>query len=264
MTMTIALAGKGGTGKTTVAALLVRYLVRRRLGTVLAIDADPSSNLNLVLGLPLMTTVGDIREAMLAGVQNGSVGTGITRHDFLNAEIRLAVEEGDHVDLLAMGRPEGQGCYCPVNHMLREIIDGLGKAYDFVVIDNEAGMEHLSRRTTRDVDILLVVTDPTVRGVKAAEGIVKLAGDLHIHVGQALLVVNRVNDRLPPTLRRAFDELNIELAGVIPADPCVSEYDAIGRPLVELESDSPAAQAIETLAQKLLRVQERLAFAEAP
>jgi CO dehydrogenase maturation factor len=252
--LTIALAGKGGTGKTTVAALLVRHFACKRLGTVLAIDADPSSNLNLVLGLPLTITVGDIREAMLAGVQNGSVGTGITRHDFLKAEIRLAVEEGDTVDLLAMGRPEGQGCYCPVNHMLRQIIDGLGQSYDFVVIDNEAGMEHLSRRTTRDVDFLLIVTDPTVRGVKAAEGVVKLASDLQINVGRAMLVVNRVDGELPPALRQTLDGLNAELAGVIPADPRVGEFDAVGRPLVELGADSPAAQAIEALAEKLLRV----------
>jgi CO dehydrogenase maturation factor len=191
---------------------------------------------------------------MLAGVQNGSVGTGITRHDFLKTEIRLAVEEGNTVDLLAMGRPEGQGCYCPVNHMLRQIIDGLGQSYDFVVIDNEAGMEHLSRRTTRDVDFLLVVTDPTVRGVKAAEGIVKLAGDLQINVGRAVLIVNRVEGELPPALRQTLDGLNAELAGVIPADPRVGEFDAMGRPLVELGSDSPAAQAIEALAEKLLRV----------
>jgi CO dehydrogenase maturation factor len=253
MTTTIALAGKGGTGKTTLAALLVRHFARKHLGTVLAIDADPSSNLNLVLGLPLTITVGDIRENMLAGVQNGSVGTGITRHDFLKTEIRLAVEEGNTVDLLAMGRPEGQGCYCPVNHMLRQIIDGLGQSYDFVVIDNEAGMEHLSRRTTRDVDFLLIVTDPTVRGVKAAEGIVKLASDLQINVGRAMLVVNRVDGELPPALRQTLDGLNAELAGVIPADPRVGEFDAVGRPLVELGADSPAAQAIEALAEKLLR-----------
>ena len=250
----IALAGKGGAGKTTVAGLVVRYFVRRRLGTVLAIDADPSSNLNLVLGLPLTITVGDIRERMLVGVQTGSIGTGITRHDFLNTEIRLAVEEGDHVDLLAMGRPEGQGCYCPVNHMLRQIIDGLGRSYDFVVIDNEAGMEHLSRRTTREVDVLLVVTDPTVRGMKAAESIVTLARDLHIHVGQALLVVNRVEGELSPVLRQALGGLEIEVAGIIPADPGVGEFDAIGRPLVELGVDSPAAQAIEALAEKLLHI----------
>ncbi len=248
----IALAGKGGAGKTTVAGLLVRYLVRRRRGTVLAIDADPSSNLNLVLGLPLTITVGDIRERMLAGAQSGSIGTGITRHDFLNTEIRLAVEEGDHVDLLAMGRPEGQGCYCPVNHMLRRIIDGLGRSYDFVVIDNEAGMEHLSRRTTREVDILLAVTDPTVRGMKAADGIVKLASELEINFGKALLVVNRVEGGLPGILQQTLDKLNIELAGMIPADPRVGEYDAVGRPLVDLGADSPAAQAIEALAEKLL------------
>jgi CO dehydrogenase maturation factor len=259
---TIALAGKGGTGKTTVAALLIRALVRRRLGTVLAIDADPSSNLNLALGLPLETTVGDIREDMLDGVQSGSVGTGITRHDFLNTEIRLAVEEGETVDLLAMGRPEGQGCYCPVNHMLREIIDGLGRRYEYVVIDNEAGMEHLSRRTTRDVDLLLIVTDPTLRGVKAAEGIAQLAGDLEINVGQSMLIVNRAMGELPPTLREMIDGLGVPLAAVIPADPAVGEFDALGRPLVELDPASPASQAVEALAELVLRQPAALGTAD--
>jgi len=254
VTLTIALAGKGGTGKTTVAGLLIRHLVKNRLGTVLAIDADPASNLNLVLGLPLATTVGDIREGLLANVQNGSVGTGITRHDFLKTEIRLAVEEGDHVDLLAMGRPEGQGCYCPVNHMLRDIIDTFGKSYDYVVIDNEAGMEHLSRRTTRDVDILLLVTDPTVRGLKTAEAMAKLAHELQINVGRVVLVVNRLEGALPPALREAVDAVGVELAAVIPADPRVNAFDAQGRPLVELGGDSPAAQAIEALAEKLVRI----------
>jgi CO dehydrogenase maturation factor len=252
MTLTIALAGKGGTGKTTLAALLIRHLARRRLGTVLAIDADPSSNLNLALGLPLTTTVGDIREGMLAGVQAGAVGTGITRHDYLHTELRLAVEEGDQVDLLAMGRPEGQGCYCPVNHMLREIIDGLGRQYAFVVIDNEAGMEHLSRRTTRDVDLLLVVTDPTVRGMKAAEGIVKLAEDLQIHVGQALLVVNRVTGELSPALRQALAQIQVPLAAVIPNDEAIGELDAEGRPLVGIDAESPALAAVDILASQLL------------
>ena len=251
---TIALAGKGGTGKTTVAALLIRALVRRRLGAVLAIDADPSSNLNLALGLPLTATVGDIREDMLRGVQSGSVGTGITRHDFLNTEIRMAVEEGEAVDLLAMGRPEGQGCYCPVNHMLRQIIDGLGRTYDFVVIDNEAGMEHLSRRTTRDVDLLLVVTDPTVRGMKAAEGILQLATELDIHVGRAMLILNRVAGELPPALQGTIDGLGVPLAAAVPADPAVGEFDAVGRPLVELDADTPASRAVEALADLVLRL----------
>ena len=251
MTMTIALAGKGGTGKTTVAALLVRHLIQRRLGTVLAIDADPAMNLNLVLGLPQTNTVGDIREGLLDAVQQGSIGTGITRHDFLNTEIRLAIEEGDHVDLLVMGRPEGQGCYCAVNHMLRQIVDGLGKAYDFIVIDNEAGMEHLSRRTTRDVDVLLVVTDPTVRGVKTAESIVKMADELQINVGKSMLVINRAAGDLPVALREAIDGLNIDLAAVIPADPQVGEFDAVGKPLVDLDAGAPVMRAIGLLADKL-------------
>ncbi len=251
-TLTIALAGKGGTGKTTIAALLIRYLVRTRLGTVLAIDADPAANLNLALGLPVAATVGDIREGMLAGVQAGAVGTGITRHDYLNTELRLAVEEGDQVDLLVMGRPEGQGCYCPVNHMLRDIIDRLGRQYAFVVIDNEAGMEHLSRRTTRDVDVLIVVTDPTVRGVTAAASILKLADELQINVGRTLLVVNRASGELPPTLRAQLDQLPAELAAIIPNDPAVGALDAEGQPLIMLDAESPALAAVEALAGQLL------------
>jgi CO dehydrogenase maturation factor len=254
MTITIALAGKGGTGKTTVAGLLVRALARRRLGTVLAIDADPAANLNQVLGLPLTTTVGDIREDLLATVQAGAIGTGITRHDFLKTQIRLAVEEGETVDLLVMGRPEGQGCYCAANHMLRQIIDGLGQPYDFVVIDNEAGMEHLSRRTTRDVDVLLVVTDPTVRGVRTAQGIVSLASELQINVGRSLLVVNRVAGDLPAALQAAIAELHIPLAAALPADPAVGEFDATGQPLVDLPAGSPVVQAVERLLQELIRV----------
>lgn len=249
MTTTIALAGKGGTGKTTLAGLLIRYLVQHRLGNVLAIDADPSSNLHLVLGAPLTRTVGDIREDA-----RDQVPEGMARQDWLSYAVRMAVEEGDGFDLLAMGRPEGQGCYCAANHMLRTIVDGICKTYNYVVMDNEAGMEHLSRRTTRDVDVLLVVTDPTVRGVKAAEGIVKLAQDLEINVRHALLVINRVSGALPPALQEAVDGIAVDMGVVIPADPQVNEFDANGRPLVELAVDSPAARAIEALAEKIVRI----------
>ena len=251
---TIALAGKGGTGKTTVAALLIRALTRRRLGPVLAIDADPAANLNLALGLPMPSTVGDIREDMLAGVQAGEIGTGVARRDYLHTQVRLAVEEGEAVDLLVMGRPEGPGCYCAFNHMLREVVDGLGHRYGYVVVDNEAGMEHLSRRTTRDVDVLVIVTDPTVRGVKAAEGIVRLAGELDVDVRQSVLVVNRVLGDLPPVIQQAAEGLGIPLAAAIPADPRVGELDALGQPLVDLEAASPAARAIDALAEKLFKL----------
>jgi len=245
MTKTIALAGKGGTGKTTLAALLIRYLTEDNGHTVLAIDADPATNLYLALGLPLTRSVGDIREDLLDEAQSGAITTGVARQDYLNYQLRLSVEEGEEVDLLSMGRPEGPGCYCPVNHMLRQIVDGLGEQYDYIVIDNEAGMEHLSRRTTKDVDLLFVVTDPTIRGIKAAEGILELASSLNINIKRIALVVNRVvGDELPKPLLDAIEGMGIELAGTIPADPNVNELDAWGRPLVELSSDSPAAVSI--------------------
>lgn len=253
MTTTIALAGKGGTGKTTVAALLVRFLTQDNGRTVLAIDADPSTNLNLALGLPLTRTVGDIREELLDEARSGAVATGGARQDYLNYQLRLAIEEGDVVDLLAMGRPEGPGCYCPVNHMLRQIVDGLGAQYDYIVIDNEAGMEHLSRRTTKDVDLLLVLTDPTIRGVKAAEGIVALAGELDINVKRIVLVVNRVvGDELPQPLQDAIEGMEVELAAKIPDDPNVYRLDAWGTPLVELNQDSPAAVVVRSIAEKYI------------
>ena len=147
MTKTIALAGKGGTGKTTVAALLIQSLLQRVPGPLLAIDADPATNLHLALGLAMPTTVGDVRETMAEEAQSQQLGVTMTRHDYLTHELQLALEEGDKVDLIAMGRPEGQGCYCAANHLLRTILDDMGRHYPYVIIDNEAGMEHISRRT---------------------------------------------------------------------------------------------------------------------
>ena len=160
MTVTIAIAGKGGTGKTTIAGLLIKLLKEEGRGPILAIDADPASNLNTVLGLPLERTVGDIREDTSDKARAGKLEAGIAKQDLLDYEINSSIVESDGVDLLAMGRPEGPGCYCAANNMLRTIVDRISASYDIVVIDNEAGLEHLSRRTTRDVDVLLVVSDP--------------------------------------------------------------------------------------------------------
>jgi CO dehydrogenase maturation factor len=234
---------------------LTRYLIEQGSGSILAIDADPSANLNLALGLPLAETIGDIREGMLSQVgPNGTIGAnaGLSKADYLEYEIEYALTEGEHVDLLAMGRPEGQGCYCPVNHLLREIIDRLGRAYDVVLIDNEAGMEHLSRRTTRDVDVLFIVTDPSLRGVVAAGHIAKLGQELDINIGQAYLIVNRALDGLPPMLQATIDEMDVPLAGTLPYDTGITTLDAEGRPLVELAEDSPLYQAICEIAQKTL------------
>ena len=254
MTTTIALAGKGGTGKTTVAALLVDILVKRGEYPILAIDADPSSNLNLALGVPLTRTVGDLREDLLADGQRTQMALGVSQREMLDVQVRQAVEEADDFDLIAMGRPEGPGCYCAFNHLLRDVVDGLGHRYGYVVVDNEAGMEHLSRRTTRDVDVLVIVTDPTVRGVTAAAGIVKLAQELDVDVRQSVLVVNRVLGELPPVIRQAAEGLGSPLAAAIPADPRVGELDAQGLPLVNLEAESPAARALDDLAQQLFRL----------
>ena len=255
MPKTIALAGKGGTGKTTVATLLIRALMPHVRGALLAIDADPASNLHMALGLPMLTTVGQIREDMSEAAQAGQLGVSISRHDFLTHEIRMALEEGEKVDLLAMGRPEGQGCYCAVNHLLRQIIDDLGRTYEYIVVDNEAGMEHISRRTTRDVDSLLLITDPSIRGVHTAGDMAKLAQELEINVHNTLLVINRVVGEIPVPLQAAIDELDIEVAAIIPADENINKYDAIGKPLVQLDGDSPAYQAVEDLTSRIIRLQ---------
>ncbi|MGD8555032.1 MAG: AAA family ATPase [Anaerolineales bacterium] len=253
MTTTIALCGKGGTGKTTIAALLIRSLVRRINGPLLAIDADPAANLHLALGLPMPASVGDIREDMMDHEIAAQLGVAISRHDYLTREVRMALEEGQEVDLLAMGRPEGQGCYCSVNHLLRQIVDELGRSYPFVVIDNEAGMEHISRRTTKDVDLLLIVTDPSIRGLTAAASIASLAKEIEVNVRRQMLIVNRLHGELTEPLRQAIDELGIEVGPLIPADAEIGKLDSLGKPLLHLDGDSSAVKAVEEIASVILK-----------
>ena len=251
---TIALAGKGGTGKTTLSALLIRALLRAGVRPVLAIDADPATNLHLALGLPQPATVGDVREEMLEAAKAQQLGVAISRHDYLRQEVRMALEEGEAVDLLAMGRPEGQGCYCAVNHLLRQIIDDLGRSYDYVVIDNEAGMEHIARRTTKDVDVLLVVTDPSLRGLRTAASIAEMARDIEVNVKKSMLIVNRVEGELTPEQQAAIEATHLELAALIPADARVNQLDAQGQPLLHLDGDSPAGQAVDAMTGRLVNI----------
>ncbi len=261
MTTTIALAGKGGVGKTTIAGMVIKYLAKSQNGAILAIDADPSSNLNMVLGLDLDWTVGDIREDMLTQVKTsltaggaamGALPGGVSKHEYLDYQIRSSLSEGNHYDLIAMGRSEGPGCYCAVNHNLRDVVDSISKNYRFVVIDNEAGMEHLSRRTTRDVEHMLIVTDPTQRGLVAAQRIADLRSELDIRVENAYLIVNRVAGPLPPAMEAAIQNLKIPLLGTIPADDQLTEFEFSGRPLVELGDDSPVFRSVaEMMAQVL-------------
>jgi CO dehydrogenase maturation factor len=256
LTTTIALAGKGGTGKTTISALLIRYLIEERGGSILAIDADPATNLNMVLGMDVDQTVGDIREGMLDQVQSsgalaGSMPGGMSKQEYLDYQVQMALEEGERVDLLVMGRPEGPGCYCAANQMLRVIVDRIGKQYDYVVIDNEAGMEHLSRRTTRDVDVLLLVTDPTQRGLVTARHMQDMVPGLKIAVGRIYLVVNRLRDDMPAPLTQAVEQSGLDLLGTVPDDAEMAEFEFTGRPLVELPAETAVYKAVRDIAQRV-------------
>jgi CO dehydrogenase maturation factor len=252
MTTTIAVAGKGGTGKTTLAGLLIRRLAEDKTGPILAIDADPASNLNTVLGLPLEKTVGDVREETGEKARANLLEAGIAKRDLLDYEINASVVEGVGVDLIAMGRPEGPGCYCAANSMLRGIIDAIADSYPMVVIDNEAGLEHLSRRTTRDVDVLFIVSDATVRGLTTAGRIAALITELDTKVGKHYLIVNRAADGLTPELRAAIDEHGLDLLAVLPDDPQVAALDAAGRAIVELPGDSAMATAMGPVVDTVL------------
>lgn len=262
MTTTIALAGKGGVGKTTIAAMVIKYLIESQPGSVLAIDADPSSNLNIVLGLPLEWTVGDIREDLLeqvkesltaGGAAMGSLKGGMTKQQYLDYEVRSSLAEGERIDLIAMGRSEGPGCYCAVNHNLRQVIDSLSKHYRYVVIDNEAGMEHLSRRTTRDVQVLLVISDPSPRGLMAAERIASFRHSLDINIEQTYLILNGLRgDTIPSPLRDQIDRLDIPLLGVIPHDDSLLEFEINGHAFLKLDANTPLYRAASKLMKPIL------------
>jgi len=262
MTTTIALAGKGGVGKTTLAGLIIKYLTLSQPSPVLAIDADPSSNLNMVLGMELDWTVGDIREGMLqqvkkslhnSGAAMGALPGGVSKHDYLDLQIRSSLEEGDHVDLIAMGRSEGPGCYCAVNHNLREVVDSISKNYRYVVIANEAGMEHLSRRTTRDVQHLIIVSDPSQRGIVAAERIAKLRNELDINVENAYLVINRLPHEIPAPLQEIINRLDIPLLGTIPNNDEITTLEFSGDPIISLGADSIVYKSVSDIMGKIFK-----------
>lgn len=247
MGYTIALGGKGGTGKTTIAGLLIRYMIERGMKPILAIDADSNSNLNDVLGVPLRETLSDAREMMKTDVP-----VGMTKSIFMEMKMEHALVEGEGFDLIAMGRPEGPGCYCAANNLLSSLIDRLVKNYDYLVIDNEAGMEHFSRLTQKDVDLLILVSDPSRRGMTAACRIAALVRALPIRVGQTVLAINQVTTVPGGWPREVVEAFGEERIVTLPSDPLLAQFDLEGRPTVALPSDSSMVVAAYALFAKFL------------
>jgi CO dehydrogenase maturation factor len=241
---TIAITGKGGTGKTTFASLLVKHLSAEN-ATVLAVDADPNSNLDVRLGMHVERTIGDLREDLL----KEQFPAGVAKSELIEYQIRLALVEGDTFDLIAMGRPEGPGCYCYINNVLRDVLDRLSVNYDYVVIDNEAGMEHLSRRTTRDVDVLFIMSDVTVLGIVTASRIKKLSEGLNLVVGRTYLVLNEVENAIPESIKDQIQQQELDLIGAIPKDALIGEYALEGKSLFELPGESAAFKAVSAIAE---------------
>lgn len=238
MTYSVALAGKGGTGKTTMAGMLVKYLVEKGKTPVLAVDADANANLNEVLGLDVEETLGDAREEM-----KKNVSTGMTKDVFMEMKLQQAVIEAAGFDLIVMGRPEGPGCYCAANTLLTQCLDNLINNYNFIVIDNEAGMEHISRLTTNNIDALLVVSDPTRRGLQAAARIIELTDKLSLNIGRKMVMVNRVRDEKSEALGRALAEYKLDFVGMVPEDTDIQKFDLDGRPTIDLTRENQAVKA---------------------
>lgn len=251
MPINIAVAGKGGTGKTTTTGLIIDYLRKnhKEKGPILAIDADANANLNEVLGEEVECTIGKMREKVAREMKNLS---GLEKNQYLEYNVQSAIVEAIGYDLIVMGRPEGPGCYCFVNNLLRDYIDVLAKNYAFVVMDNEAGMEHISRKTTRDVDALLIISDASRRGVQAAGRIQALAREVNINVKQMGLIVTKAPDgKLDAGIEEEIKKQDLNLLGVIPMDPQVYAYDCAGKPTVDLPEDSLAKQEVKKIMQKI-------------
>jgi CO dehydrogenase maturation factor len=245
MAFNIALAGKGGTGKTTTAALVVRALRDLGAATVLAVDADPNSTLHEALGVEVERSVGEITEEMLKSVE--ATPGGMSKDAWMEYSIQRYVVENPEFDLLSMGRPEGAGCYCYANNLVRGCVDSLSQGYSHVVMDNEAGLEHLSRRTTRDVDILLIVSDPSIRGVRTAQRLSELVDELDIGVAARYLIINRVSTSLDPALQEAAEQSGLELLGVVPTDQEIIKCDLAGSGLFDLPRNSPALTEVRRM-----------------
>ncbi len=248
MAIKIAVAGKGGTGKTTLTGMIIRYIVENKLGSILAVDADTNSNLNEVLGLEVTETIGNARESMKTDVPSG-----MPKDTYIEYKVQEAVNEGEGYDLLVMGTPEGQGCYCAANTLCKKYIDVLLDNYDYIVIDNEAGMEHMSRLLTKDIDYFFMISDPSRRGLLTIKRIKELAETLKLNIKNFIIIVNRVTGEIPQATKDFLEREGITPNIYIEEDEKVAELDMAGEPTYKLPEDSISLQKMFSLLQNFLK-----------
>ncbi|MBI2851791.1 MAG: carbon monoxide dehydrogenase [Chloroflexi bacterium] len=251
MTFSIAVAGKGGSGKTSVTSIVIRYLKNRNMVPILAVDADANANLGDSLGLTVKETVG----AIIASFNEVKIGIppGMTKEAYLQYRLNEAIIESPSIDLLTMGRGEGPECYCYPNVVLRKTADSLAGNYAYVVMDNEAGMEHLSRRTTQNIDALLLVSNHSVKGVRTLARIKELVSELGLIVKRQFVIINMVPDELAPPIVEEMAKLELNPDVIVPQDDLIYQYDLEARPLLELPDTSRAVSAVDKLMEMVLQ-----------
>jgi CO dehydrogenase maturation factor len=249
--LVVSISGKGGTGKTTLTALLLKWFIHNTDEVALVVDADPATNLPDVLGVKINRTIGQASKEIKDKIEKGILPPTIPKKNILEAEVFQTIMEEERFDIVAMGRSEGEGCYCFVNNILTRILDTLTQNYTVTFLDMEAGLEHLSRRTDRDVDAMIVVTDPSKMGFETARRIKELIKEVHIDVNQVYLVGNRFTEQMRESLEKAADDVGLELAGSIPIDENVMSYNMMGKPLLDIPDDTPAYKAVDEIAKRI-------------
>lgn len=252
MSFRIAVAGKGGCGKTSIAALVIRYLKKQGRVPILAVDADANANLGESIGLKVGQTIGTILDAFQH--EKISIPPGMTKEAYLEYKLNECIVESPGIDLVTMGRGQGPECYCYPNVVLKKFIENLSAGYASLVMDNEAGMEHLSRKTTEDMDALLLISNHTVKGVRAVARIKELVAELKLAFRQQLVVVNLVPGAIDPLVAKEMEQLSLKADAIIPEDEMLGRFDLEQRPLMEMPDDSSAVQAVDGLMAGLLKV----------
>lgn len=247
MTKKIAVAGKGGVGKTTFTALLIRELMRQKKGIILAVDADPNSNLNEALGIDVDDSISNILEEVRVG---DDIPTGMGKDSFTEYRLSQVIKEGKGMDFIQMGLPQQNGCYCYPNNLMRMYLEQLQKNYEYVIIDNEAGMEHLSRRIVADIDMLFIISDTSVRSIRSAAKVFELIKVLKISIPEVYLIITKTNEVGIDGLKDEIAKTGLDLIGTIPYDVQAVTFDFEGKPLIDLPDDSLSVMAVKAIVEK--------------